>query len=94
MAVCSAVSMSSVVLPGAAVNVVVTGSIVLSGVSPLRAVRTLVSALLTEVAVIGARVVLVNPANHAPGSCIARLATIRSVSGETFTVPQLVAIEW
>ena len=94
MAVCSAVSMSSEVLPEIAVKGVVTGLIVASGASPARASRTLLRAVLTDVAVIAASISAVSPANHVLGLCPDRLATIRSVSGVMLAVPQLVAMEW
>lgn len=63
------------VLPGVAVNTVVIGLIVVNGVSPLSAVRSLVSAVLTEVGVIEANEAVTNPENHVPGVAVpARLA--------------------
>jgi hypothetical protein len=97
MAVNSAVSMSSLAFPEVGVKVVVIGLLALSWVSPLRrVVLKLVSAVFTWVWVIeanGAGLEL-NPANHVLGVAVpTRLATSRSVSGVTFTVPAEMAIE-
>ena len=94
IAICKALNMLSIVLSLVGVYTVVTGLFVHSGVSPLRAVHWLLIAMSTNVDVIDANVSGVKPANHVVGVAVPiKLASTRSVSGVTFTVPKLVAIE-
>ena len=90
-------SVSSLTLPGVGVKVVVIGLIELRAVNPGMAARNLTNAAATwdcVITEIGAGAVL-NPANQMLGVAVpARLATNRSVSGVTFTLPKAVAMEW
>ena len=96
IAVAKAVNMSSLTSPEMGEKGVVIGLLMLSAVSPLKAMLKFLSAASTLVCVITESCAGLKPANHPLGvvNVPIRFATNRSVKGVTFTVPDAIAIEW